>query len=72
MLLSLLPDRGTELERETGREGRGSLRGSCTRKRVVLPQKDKVLGLVGVDGFKGGWASALQGGIAEDQPNHNP
>lgn len=45
MVLSLLPDRGTE--REARREGRGSLRGSCTRKRGVLLQNTKFLGLDG-------------------------
>lgn len=35
MVLSLLPDRSTERERQGG-EGGGSLRGSCTRKRGVL------------------------------------
>lgn len=45
MVLSLLPDRGTE--REARREGRGSPRGSCTRKRGVLLKNTKFLGLDG-------------------------
>lgn len=49
MVLSLLPDRGTEREREAGREGRGSPRGSCTRKRAVLPKKTKFWGWMGLE-----------------------
>ena len=47
MVLSLLPDRGTESE--AGREGRGSPRGSCTRKRGVLLQNTRFLGLEGAN-----------------------
>lgn len=48
MVLSLLPDRGTE--REAKREGRGSLRGSCTRKRGVLLKNTKFRGWMGLEG----------------------
>lgn len=43
MVLSLLPDRSTEREREA-REGGGSPRGSCTRKRGVLLKNTKFQG----------------------------
>lgn len=73
MVLSLLPDRGTERERETGWEGRGSPRGSGTRKRAVLPKKTKFWGWQEwMFGFEGGWASALWDRIVEGKPDHNP
>lgn len=49
MVLSLLPDRGTERERHAGREGRGVTEGVLYKKEGRSAQKDKVLGLVGVD-----------------------
>lgn len=49
MLLLLLPDKN-QREREAGREGRGPPRGSCTRKRGVIPKKTKFWGWVGLEG----------------------
>ena len=57
MVLSLLSDRSTETE--AGREGRGSQRGSCTRKKGVLLRNTK-FGWARKEwmfGFGGGWAS---------------
>lgn len=48
MVLSLLPDRSTE--RGAGREGRGSPRGSCTRKRGVLLRNTGFWGWMGLEG----------------------
>lgn len=48
MVLSLFPDRRRESERDAGREGTGSQRGSCTRKRGVLP-KNKFWGWMGLE-----------------------
>lgn len=53
IVLSLLPDRRLETERERGKEGGrggwGSPRGSRTRKRGVIPQKTKFWAVEGVN-----------------------
>lgn len=64
MVLSLLPDRSTE--KEARREGRGSLTGSCTRKKGVLLKNTKFWGWMGLEGvnvwvFEGGMGFSSAG-----------
>lgn len=75
MVLSLLSDRSTERERQGGR-GRGSPRGSCTRKRGVLLKNTKFLGPDSPGGseclgFEGD-GHQLQDSVFRFKPHQNP
>lgn len=78
MVLSLLPDRSTEREREgqAGREGGERVtEGVPYKKEGCSTQKHKVLGLEGVSVWvwRGmGIGSALQLSVLSFKPQHNP
>lgn len=72
MVLSLLPDRGTE-ERKAGREGKRVTEGVLNKKEGCSTRKHKVFGAGRSEclGFKGGCASALQDSVCMFEPQQN-